>query len=151
MTFGGEGVIDHDVINCNLWAGKNLHDCARGNSRYRSLGSRPRGGERESGLGHTVCEALLLSSAFPQNVGIRIFLYTTLVKLPYIVKTLQAYATSEPSHTQFNFGKFQAISSALSKRSSLVLNLKVRSESAWWFCGFQRAMRRVSATSTKFF
>ena len=26
MTLGGEGVKGHDVINYNLWAGKNLHD-----------------------------------------------------------------------------------------------------------------------------
>ena len=31
MTLAGEGVKGHDVINYNLWAGKNLHDSTRGN------------------------------------------------------------------------------------------------------------------------
>ena len=30
MTLGGEGVKVHDVINYNLWAGKNLHDSTHG-------------------------------------------------------------------------------------------------------------------------
>ena len=85
-----------DILCCYSMM-MHIYDRLKHNVHCTSLETMP----QRSGLVHTVCEAFMLSSAFPQNVGIWILLCTYIVNCFNYCRTLLVQVKFKPSHTSF--------------------------------------------------